>query len=142
MMCPSSDDAKGTLEAVVLFSEAGEFHSLGLYAVEEDLDEGWVVAGMWEFGFLRLIGVLVCQEHGTIATEEPLQGHLGAVFGNGHWYSPSLHLRHEVGHGALWYAYFPGQFVLRLVLQRIGCDPFNYCFLELVVSHILNILTY
>ena len=112
MMCPSSDDAKGTLEAVVLFSEAGEFDCLGLYAVEEDLDECRVVAGMWELWFLALISLLVCQEHGTIATEEPLQGHLGAVLGNGHGDRPSLHLCHEVGHGTLRYAYFSGKFIL------------------------------
>lgn len=73
MMCPSSEDAEGALEPVVLFAEAGEFHGLGLDAVEEDLDEGRVVAGVREFGFLALIGMLVCQEHGTFATEEPLQ---------------------------------------------------------------------
>ena len=94
--------AEGTLKPAVFLSEAGEFHGLGLDAVEEDLDEGWVVAGMWEFGFLRLIGVLVCQEHGTIATEEPLQGHLGAVFCNGHGDRSSTLALHVARHGASW----------------------------------------
>lgn len=112
MMCPSSDDAKGTLKPAVFLSEAGEFHGLGLYAVEEDADEFGVVAGAWELWFLALISLLVCQEHGTIATEEPLQRHLGAVLGNGHGDRPSLHLCHEVGHGTLRYAYFSGKFIL------------------------------
>ena len=102
MMCPSSDDAKGTLEPVVLFAEAGEFHGLSLDAVEQDLDEGRVVAGAWRFGFLALIGVLVCQEHGTLATEEPLQSHLGAVLGNGHRNRSSTLALHIAGHGASW----------------------------------------
>lgn len=79
--------AEGTLEPVVLFAEAGEFHGLGLYAVEQDLDKGRVVAWVRKFGFLALIGLLVCQEHGTIATEKPLQRHLGAVLGNGKGYT-------------------------------------------------------
>lgn len=102
MMCPSSEYAEGAFEAVVLFTEAGEFHGLGLYAVEEDADEFGVVAGTWEFGFLALIGVLVCQEHGTLATEKPLQGDLGAVLGNGHGNRSSTLTLHVAGHGASW----------------------------------------
>lgn len=104
--------AEGALEAVVFFAEAGEFHGLSLYAVEEDADEFGVVAGAWRLGFLRLISAAVCQKHGTFATEEPLQGHFGAVLGNGHGDCPSLHLCHEVGHGTLRYAYFSGKFIL------------------------------
>lgn len=102
MMCPSSEDAEGTLEPVVLFPEAGELDCLGLYAVEEDADEFGVVAGAWQFGFLRLISAAVCQEHGTIATEEPFQGHLGAVLGNGHRNRSSTLALHIAGHGASW----------------------------------------
>ena len=102
MMCPSSEDAEGTLEPVVLFAEAGEFHGLGLYAVEQDLDKGRVVAGAWRFGFLRLVGATFCQEHGTLATEEPLQRHLGAVLGNGHGNRSSTLTLHVAGHGASW----------------------------------------
>lgn len=100
MMCPSSEDAEGTLEAVVLFAEAGEFHGLGLDAVKQDLDEGRVVAGVRKFGFLWLDGLLVCQEHGTLATEEPLQGDLGAVLGNGHGNRSSTLALHVAGHDA------------------------------------------
>lgn len=102
MMCPSSEDAEGTFEAAVFLSEAGEFHGLGLDAVEQDLDEGRVVAGVRKFGFLWFDGLLICQEHGTIATEKPLQRHLGAVLGNGHGNRSSTLTLHVAGHGASW----------------------------------------
>ena len=140
MMCPSSDDAKGTLEAVVLFSEAGEFHGLGLYAVEQDLDEGRVVAWVRKFGFLWFDGLLVCQEHGTLATEEPLQRHLGAVLCNGHRNRSSTLTLHVAGHGTSWDLRMTREVILGAKKRYISTYSLSYCLCIFLVAHLSSVI--
>ena len=140
MMCPSSEDAEGAFEAVVFFSEAGEFHGLGLYAVEQNLDEGRVVAGVREFGFLALIGVLVCQEHGTIATEEPLQRHLGAVLGNGHGDRSSTLAFHVARHGTSWDLRMTREVILGAKKRYISTYSLSYCLCIFLVAHLSSVI--
>ena len=140
MMCPSSEDAEGTFEAVVLLAEAGEFDGLSLYAVEQDPDEGRVVAGVWELGVLALIGLLVCQEHGTLATKEPLQRHLGAVLGNGHGNRSSTLAFHVAGHGTLRHANVPCKVILGTKTDCVVFYSLLYALNKFFVAHSYTVI--